>query len=66
MQKGISLTTVPTLLGHDSLQTTAIDLTLTDVHIQDELERKWRGRPILGLFSQLDGLWRREQRDRAT
>ena len=27
--------------GHDSLQTTAIYLNFTDVHIQDEFERKW-------------------------
>ncbi len=29
------------ILGHDSLQTTAIYLNFTDVHIQDEFERKW-------------------------
>jgi integrase/recombinase XerD len=41
LQKGISLPTVQKILGHDSLQTTAIDLNFTDVHIQDEFERKW-------------------------
>ncbi len=42
LQKGISLPTVQKILGHDSLQTTAIYLNFTDVHIQDEFERKWR------------------------
>jgi integrase/recombinase XerD len=41
LQKGISLPTVQKILGHDSLQTTAIYLNFTDVHIQDEFERKW-------------------------
>jgi integrase/recombinase XerD len=41
LQKGISLTTVQKILGHDSLQTTAIYLNFTDIHIQDEFERKW-------------------------
>jgi integrase/recombinase XerD len=41
LQKGISLPTVQKILGHDSLQMTAIDLNVTDVHIQDEFERKW-------------------------
>ena len=29
------------ILGHDRLQTTAIYLNFTDVHIQDDFERKW-------------------------
>jgi integrase/recombinase XerD len=41
LQKGISLPTVQKILGHNSLQTTAINLNFTDVHIQDEFERKW-------------------------
>jgi integrase/recombinase XerD len=41
LQKGISLPTVQKILGHDSLQTTAIYLNFTNVHIQDEFERKW-------------------------
>jgi integrase/recombinase XerD len=41
LQKGISLATVQKILGHDRLQTTAIYLNFTDVHIQDEFERKW-------------------------
>jgi integrase/recombinase XerD len=41
LQKGISLPAVPKILGHDCLQTTATDLNFTDVHIQNELERKW-------------------------
>ena len=41
LQKGISLPTVPKILGHDRLATTAIHLNFTDVHIQDEFERKW-------------------------
>jgi integrase/recombinase XerD len=41
LQKGISLPTVQKILGHDSLRTTAIYLNYTDVHIQDEFERKW-------------------------
>jgi integrase/recombinase XerD len=32
---------VQTILDHDSLQTTAIYLNFTDVHIHDEFERKW-------------------------
>ena len=42
LQKGISLPTLQKILGHDSLQTTAIYLNFTDVLIQDEFERKWR------------------------
>ena len=41
LQKGISLPTVQKVLGHDRLATTAIDLNFTDVHIQEEFERKW-------------------------
>jgi integrase/recombinase XerD len=41
LQKGISLPTVQKILGHENLQTTAIYLNFTDVHIQDEFERKW-------------------------
>ncbi|QDV39135.1 tyrosine-type recombinase/integrase [Tautonia plasticadhaerens] len=41
LQKGISLTTVQKILGHDRLHTTAIYLNFTDVHIQEEFERKW-------------------------
>jgi integrase/recombinase XerD len=41
LQKGISVPTVQKILDHDRLQTTAIYLNLTDVHIQDEFERKW-------------------------
>ena len=41
LQKGISLPTVQKILGHDRLATTAIYLNFTNVHIQDEFERKW-------------------------
>ena len=41
LQKGISLPTVQKILGHDRLQTTAIYLNFTDVHIHEEFERKW-------------------------
>ena len=41
LQKGISLPTVQKILGHDSLQTTAIYFNFTNVNIQDEFERKW-------------------------
>ena len=41
LQKGISLPTVQKILGHDRLQTTAIYLNFTNLHIQDEFERKW-------------------------
>ena len=47
LQKGISLPTVQKILGHDRLQTTAIYLNFTDVHIQDEFERKWEAGVIL-------------------
>ncbi len=38
---GISLPTVQKILGHNSLQTTAIYLNFTNVHIQEEFEWKW-------------------------
>jgi integrase/recombinase XerD len=41
LQKGISLPMVQKILGHDSLQATAIYLNFTNVHIQDQFERKW-------------------------
>ena len=41
LQRGISLPTVQKILGHDRLATTAIYLNFTDVHIQEEFERKW-------------------------
>jgi integrase/recombinase XerD len=41
LQKVISLPTVQKILGHERLATTAIDLNFTDVHIEDEFERKW-------------------------
>jgi integrase/recombinase XerD len=41
LQEGISLPTAQKILGHDRLATTAIDLKFTDVHNQDEFERKW-------------------------
>jgi hypothetical protein len=37
----MTLPTVQTILGHDRLQTTAIDLNFTNGHIQDEFERTW-------------------------
>ena len=41
LQKGISLPTVQKILGHERLATKAIYLNFTDVHIQEEFERKW-------------------------
>ncbi len=41
LQKGISLPMVQKILGHDSLQSTAVYLNFTGFHIQDEFERKW-------------------------
>jgi len=41
LRKGISLPAVQKILGHDGPQTTAIYLNFTDVHTQDEFERKW-------------------------
>src|SRR5271157_1832996 len=46
LQKGISLPTVEKILGHNSLQTTAIYLNFTNVHIQEEFE--WRKRDTAG------------------
>ena len=37
----MSLAAVQKVLGHDRLQTTAIYLNFSDLHIQDEFERKW-------------------------
>ena len=45
LQKGISLPTVQKILGHDRLATMAIYLNFTDVHIQEEFERKCESRP---------------------
>jgi integrase/recombinase XerD len=55
LQKGISLPTAPKILGHGRLQTTAIDLHFTDLHIQDEFERTG-GEPAPPSSSKLDGL----------
>jgi integrase/recombinase XerD len=41
LHKGVSLATVQRFLGHDRLQTTAFHLNFTDVHVQEEYERKW-------------------------
>lgn len=41
IQKGISLAAVSRILGHDSLETTAIYLNLTPAHIGEEFHRKW-------------------------
>jgi len=41
LEKGISLAAVSRILGHDSLETTAIYLNLTAGHIGDEFHRKW-------------------------
>ncbi|MGC1951148.1 MAG: tyrosine-type recombinase/integrase [Gammaproteobacteria bacterium] len=41
LQKGISLPAVKKILGHDRLSTTAIYLNLTDIHAQEDYERKW-------------------------
>ena len=41
LQEGISLPRVKKILCRDRLATTAIYLNLTDVHIQEEFERKW-------------------------
>ncbi|MFZ0254296.1 MAG: tyrosine-type recombinase/integrase [Gammaproteobacteria bacterium] len=41
LQKGISLAAVKKILGHDRLSTTEIYLNLTDIHVQEEYERKW-------------------------
>jgi site-specific recombinase XerD len=41
LQKGISLSAIQKILGHDWLTTTAICLNLTDAHIVEEFEQKW-------------------------
>ena len=41
LQKGISLPTVQKILGQNRLQTTAVYLNSTNVHIQEEFEWKW-------------------------
>lgn len=41
LQKRISLPTVQKILGQNSLQTTAVYLNSTNVHIQEEFEWKW-------------------------
>lgn len=41
LQKGVSLAAVKKILGHDRLSTTEIYLNLTDLHVQEEYERKW-------------------------
>ena len=41
LHKWISLPTVQKILGHNRLQTTAIYLNFTNVHIQEEFEWKW-------------------------
>ena len=41
LHKGINLPTVRRSSGHVRLQTTAIYLNFTDVHIQEEFQRKW-------------------------
>jgi integrase/recombinase XerD len=41
IEAGVDLLEVQKILGHDRLQTTAVYLNFTDVHIQDEFERKW-------------------------
>ena len=41
LQKGISLTAVQKILGHDRLTTTALYLNLNDGHVLEEFEAKW-------------------------
>ena len=41
LQKGLSLTAVQKILGHDKLATTAIYLNLTDTQVSEEFEKKW-------------------------
>lgn len=41
LQKGISLTAVQKILGHDRLTTTVIYLNFTDTHVLEEYSRKW-------------------------
>jgi hypothetical protein len=40
LAEAISSTTLQNILGHDGLQTRAIELDFTNVHIQDEFKRK--------------------------
>lgn len=41
LQKGISISAVQKILGHDRLSTTAVYLNLTNTHILDEYSQKW-------------------------
>lgn len=41
LQKGISLAAIQKALGHDRLETTAIYLNFTDVHVIEEFSNKW-------------------------
>lgn len=41
LQKGISISAVQKILGHDRLSTTAIYLNLTNTHVLEEYAKKW-------------------------
>lgn len=41
LQKGISISAVQKILGHDRLATTAIYLNLTGTHVIEEYQQKW-------------------------
>jgi len=41
LQKGISISAVQKILGHDKLSTTAIYLNLTNTHVLEEYAQKW-------------------------
>ena len=41
LQKNISLASLKKILGHDNLNTTAIYLNFTDVHVMEEYLAKW-------------------------
>ena len=41
LQKGISISAVQKILGHDKLSTTAIYLNLTNTHVLEEYSQKW-------------------------
>lgn len=41
LQKGISISAVQNILGHDKLSTTAIYLNLTNTHVLEEYSQKW-------------------------
>ena len=41
LQKGGSIAALSRILGHDRLETTAIYLNLTDMHVLQEYEQKW-------------------------